>query len=260
MKSRSHQAFTLIEMLVVIAIIALLAAFLVPAISSARKKADSGVCRNGLKNLATAVVSFSTDREDWLPPGPPGSVRISSGVYSNGLTRGQRAVYANETAAGGTKFSVQQLAYHLTRYLDLDLPGASFKDSPTLRCVSAWKSADKSLQNKTNLISYAVSQRKLYKQTVEGADRTAFGDATKAGPMKFTQATDIVKGSELWMLTDADRQNEPLHTPNTELLEKPAHGASRNVVYFDSHIDSVKISTTAAYKDIDQDKYSLAEP
>jgi prepilin-type N-terminal cleavage/methylation domain-containing protein/prepilin-type processing-associated H-X9-DG protein len=68
-EGRNHQTgFTLVELLMVIAIIALLIAILIPALSRARGKAEEIVCLNNLKQLQICAKLYSGDNDFFLPP------------------------------------------------------------------------------------------------------------------------------------------------------------------------------------------------
>ena len=73
-KSLRPGGFTLIEMLVVIAIIAILAAFLFPALSQARKMAHRSTCMTNLKQIGYALKMYLSDHNNFFPPvtGDPG--------------------------------------------------------------------------------------------------------------------------------------------------------------------------------------------
>jgi prepilin-type processing-associated H-X9-DG protein/prepilin-type N-terminal cleavage/methylation domain-containing protein len=61
-------AFTLVELLVVIAIIALLIAILLPALARARDSARATVCASNLRQLMTAALAYAQDNRGHYPP------------------------------------------------------------------------------------------------------------------------------------------------------------------------------------------------
>ena len=64
---KNTRSFTLIELLTVIAIIAILAGLLMPAVNGARAKARSTACLSNLKNLGVAFMSFADDNKSFYP-------------------------------------------------------------------------------------------------------------------------------------------------------------------------------------------------
>ena len=69
MKSQKNKAFTLIELLTVIAIVAVLAAILMPAISKVRENAAQSKTFSNMRQLVTAVNSFAVDNKGNIPIG-----------------------------------------------------------------------------------------------------------------------------------------------------------------------------------------------
>jgi prepilin-type N-terminal cleavage/methylation domain-containing protein len=63
-----RRAFTLVELLVVIAVIGILAALLLPALSRAKNQAAKSTDLNNLRQIITAVHLYTADDNDVFPP------------------------------------------------------------------------------------------------------------------------------------------------------------------------------------------------
>lgn len=73
-RRRARAAFTIIELLVVISVIALLIALLLPALSKAREESRATACASNLRQIGLGHAMYQGDNDDW-------TLALSSGTF-----------------------------------------------------------------------------------------------------------------------------------------------------------------------------------
>ena len=112
---RDAPAFTLVELLVVIGIIAVLIALLLPALSGAREQSKTLACLSNLRQLAAAAHFYAHNNAGYYPPATALESRppITRGVAWDFTTvhdasTGRTAIEPGLLWQGGTNLAVQQ--------------------------------------------------------------------------------------------------------------------------------------------------------
>jgi prepilin-type N-terminal cleavage/methylation domain-containing protein len=92
-KTKESRGFTMIEMVVVLAVIAILAAILTPIITSYVERARLNAANSDLQHIAAATVQFNTDTKVWP---------IYTGTFTNlgGAVDDLKSTPGNEALAG----------------------------------------------------------------------------------------------------------------------------------------------------------------
>jgi prepilin-type N-terminal cleavage/methylation domain-containing protein len=81
MRTKSRTAFTLVELLVVIGIIAVLIGILMPALSKAREQAKRTQCLSNMRQIHIAYVLYAQANHDYAPVGFGGNKQYNYLIY-----------------------------------------------------------------------------------------------------------------------------------------------------------------------------------
>ena len=215
-KPRPRGGFTLVELLVSIAIIGMLMALLVPAVQAAREAARRTQCRNHLKQLATAVHLHESAHQH-IPGNGWGYLWVGEPDRGSGPEQPGGWIY--QLLPYLEQVPLKQVGSGLTGAAKLSSLGdLTAKSLPILRCPSrpgslllphnsalVWKNAEvRSSQSRTD---YAINEGDYATDTDGGPETLLEGDAptfvwkdmSKATGVSFLRSTlriaDIADGT-----------------------------------------------------------------
>ena len=219
--ARPSRGFTLIELCVVVAVVAVLVGLLLPALSNAKRKGHQTTCRSNLKQIGLAIQMYTDDHEEYLP-GP-----VWSGV---------RPDYHKNYS--------QDLLWFIASDLGLAPPSDDIKLATIMVCPGYRRYAPLAATlfgRKVYMLNDDVDSNPVSRLSPFGYP--SVGGAPEVTPMKMSRFDNYLPPSSLFAMTDID-QAFPGMSPAvgwwTDLPVAPVHGSVRNQLFFDWHVESVR--------------------
>jgi prepilin-type N-terminal cleavage/methylation domain-containing protein/prepilin-type processing-associated H-X9-DG protein len=225
-------SFTLIELLLVIAIIAILASMLLPALNKARGMGYLANCTNNQKQIGTAMVMYVGDSADFFP------------WYQYDIDASTRWRWNTILCK---KYQVSGMSFWCSARPDWELSNVSI--------AGQWKTAQtKGLPAVTNYFwqfsSYGYNAFYIGKDWVRPAGEA---DSTaKLGRMSKPSSTVLTAESASNERNAAGKENAGGYTiyatyyaPGAGPVVRPVHDNRCVVAWADGHVNTVKASTTA---------------
>ncbi|WP_052362061.1 type II secretion system protein [Geminisphaera colitermitum] len=220
----TRRAFTLIELLTVIAIIGILAAIIIPTTAKVRQTTRSAQCRSNMRQIALAVILHTNEQRNSTLPGP---------LYS----RVSPAFRQNNKKGRLIGFLAPQFGIVLPADLNqvilapaMVCPGFAL-DKPELIRVPD-ENAITYINNSSNKI-------------IPDYDGTVWGVPDTASPHNApVPLTRIPAPASTWMLADIDAVKAAGWGGwNMEKISSTSmHGSTRNRAYFDGHVSVVPLN------------------
>ena len=227
-KLSQYKRFTLIELLMIVAIIAILAGLLLPSLKNAKEAGRQTACKSNLRQMSLAFITYANDYNNYIPPywiqytyygGTGGATNYSVLGYSGGTNQG----YLGECAS--VKSEWRAWFDPATQYMYYK------KFAGCYSCPSA-------TINKKYGMDYGENA-----YIGNAAEKTYAGNTT--AKLTFTKYLKVQNPTKIFLLSDANTYVAA--SPLEDLDDEPGenyvhyrHNGSLNLIFLDLHVESHK--------------------
>jgi len=204
-------AFTLVELLAVLAVVGILAAILIPVVGNVRSAAHKTQCASNLRQIAVALDAYVRDNDMKLPVSWV-TLQCNPRVQEHG--------------------QYQSLSGHLAPYLLDDAPAGSQVYIDAFQCPAY--PLQFSPAEAVNVNFWHTTYRLVLDRA--GGNHPFGGPARNREPMSLLVVEDEydMRKAEIPIIWDLDQQSHFASTP--EMPAGPVHGNGRNVLYLDGRV------------------------
>jgi prepilin-type processing-associated H-X9-DG protein/prepilin-type N-terminal cleavage/methylation domain-containing protein len=288
-RAAACKGFTLVELLVVIGIIALLVAFLLPALKRAREAAQLTACLSNLRQIGTASMNFAAEHRGYLQfsgtlhNGWPQNAGVQ--LTPAGLRDESMRKYAYGYDAGSLRplpYPAAMAPYLGTKKLTVDNWNTLYTElaDPTgLRKIFTCPSQDDphtdvfmvAADNWRNAPAFPVPSDYIVNEAVLGYPNATVVYNKMGNTAKIRRSSEVVLMSdglygiwwtwELYPLTLAEAFNYDWRTPGEhDFFAFNRHNRRMNVLFVDGHAETVRITTDGKTASGDLSKVYLQQP
>lgn len=242
MHQEKHPAFTLIELLTVVAIVAILATFLVPIIAKARRTAVEAECVSNLRQIGQAISLYVLENDGVLPGPFGGGQGVQQDRNKPGYTT-YTAYNANDPAVSESQAG--SLPVRLGPYMGIEADGR-VRSTRVFTCPAFDPVAQAGAASYQIAVGIDFEKGSFAGMHTGGFRRNMaepFGypnSSRRPQPMAVIENLPIAS-SRLWAIADCFKRlpGGVVAGWDRNLPEQPIHGAYGNALFFDWHVGKI---------------------